>query len=171
MHIDDIMAVRFAMPAQYTRPAREDEISVLSRFCRHISACQYCDYRRFASNAFINDRSMCARGHDYARDVNKYVYCRRGQTYSTFETGKGHLPMRVEIPPQYTIVRRLLEAVEYGSCLQHGMPPPESQWRPVHRSYQPIQEQKQHRDPTAAFVVHSRDAVCIYFPRGGTIIL
>lgn len=111
--------VAFKMPPSYSRPAKEDEISVMECFCRHLSRCKHCDYARFFGREILRGSGLCERAVEYALDVTAYVHCYRGAVYSSFErtTSRGPLT-RVEVPHRYSPVHRLLSAVESGMVLK-----------------------------------------------------
>lgn len=101
------------MPPSTSRPPRDDEISVMHYFCHHISLCVGCDYRSFTSSGSLRGASLCTRGRSFALDVNRYLYHYHGVAYSTCGLTKYRVPYQVEVPGQFSLVRRLLQAVEY----------------------------------------------------------
>jgi hypothetical protein len=110
--------VHFQMPPRASRQARDDEVSVMEYFTRHIEACRSCDYESFVASWPIQTTSLCTAGHAYAVDVTKYMFQSRKVVYSSWEKSYGRLPIRLEISPRFKLVSRLLEAVEFGLCLQ-----------------------------------------------------
>ncbi|KAL4927032.1 uncharacterized protein BDV17DRAFT_136011 [Aspergillus undulatus] len=111
---------------EHVLPVREleaDELYVTECFERHVKHCGDC-HHFLHPHLYENEEeekdeeaSLCKRGIQYARDVDAYLYCKRGRPYSV--VGREHnQPTLVKIPPQKASTRSLLLEIEDGLSLK-----------------------------------------------------
>jgi hypothetical protein len=93
------------------RPARDDERAVMQHFAGHASHCSRC---ADPFHVYMKGGTLCDRGRAYARDVAQYIYSEAGKVYSVNDCNTTDDQVQIEIPPQYDVVRGLLEAVDRG---------------------------------------------------------
>jgi hypothetical protein len=93
------------------RPARDDERDVMQRFAAHASHCPHC---KDPYHVYMEDSTLCERGHAHARDVAQYVYCKAGKDYSVIDRCATDARVQIEIPAKCDVVRGLLKAVDHG---------------------------------------------------------
>lgn len=127
--------VHFASQDKVCRPAREDERYVMERFAKHASHCSYCS-RPYET--YLADGYLCERGHSYAKDVAQYVYLKAGVLFSEVEQTSDRIPVQVEIPAKFEVVRELLQALNAGMRKQKPVISyDKTYYVPKRRSYSP----------------------------------
>ncbi|KAI9752161.1 MAG: hypothetical protein M1815_000685 [Lichina confinis] len=108
--------VGFAPNESVSRPASEDELRAVYNYARHASHCDRCadPYR-----VHLAGKTLCDRGHHYARNVAKHLELQRGRPCSTVD-GHDYQSVEVEIPVGCDVVRGLLKAIERGLRLRRS---------------------------------------------------
>ncbi|KAF9886995.1 hypothetical protein FE257_010611 [Aspergillus nanangensis] len=107
--------IEIVEPVVPVRDLEADEEYVMHAFERHASHCTQC---ADPLQAHKDDRSLCARGHQYALDVAGYLYSKNGKAYSVINRELNQ-PTLVKVPRTCRAVRDLLLAIEDGLRLQH----------------------------------------------------
>ncbi|RAL06836.1 uncharacterized protein BO97DRAFT_278399 [Aspergillus homomorphus CBS 101889] len=97
-------------PVVLVRELEDDELYVLNSFENHAGHCSRCAN---PTKAREEDRSLCKRGHQYARDVAEYLRSKNGKIYSVVDLERNRSTL-VKVPLKYTAARRLLLAIEDG---------------------------------------------------------
>ena len=112
--------VAFDPNESVSRPASQDELQAVYNYARHASHCDRCadPYR-----VHLAGKTLCDRGHHYARHVAKHLYLQRGRPCSTVD-GHDYRYVEVEIPVGCDVVRGLLKAVEHGLRLRRSKQSP-----------------------------------------------
>ncbi|KAL4920832.1 hypothetical protein BDW62DRAFT_176319 [Aspergillus aurantiobrunneus] len=101
-------------PVLPVRELGEDEQYVMMAFEGHADHCTQCNDPLQARE---EDRSLCERGNQYARDVNAYLYSKNGKAYSVVDR-EHNQPTLVKIPRDCSATRALLLAIEDGLDVQ-----------------------------------------------------
>jgi hypothetical protein len=126
--------VAFASPVSEARRRAEwDELSVMRAFASHAAHCESC------ADPLAGQRRgtpLCNRGTGLAKDLGTYFYCFNGKPHSVIDKQKGRERVQVEVPSEYSAVRRLFEALDKGLNLRRRPKPP----RPEIRQSSPYQE-------------------------------
>ena len=91
--------VRFA--GLKPRCPREDEISVMKCFAKHINICHTCLIPKETKRIYL-----CPRGYGYAMDVRQYLYLKEGKVLSVADHCQGEI--EVEVPRRYDAICRIL---------------------------------------------------------------
>ncbi|PWY76989.1 hypothetical protein BO70DRAFT_397878 [Aspergillus heteromorphus CBS 117.55] len=97
-------------PVVLVRDLADDENYVIAAFENHASHCSKC---ADPVKVHREDRSLCKRGHQYARDVAEYLCSKNGKIYSVVDLERNQ-PTLVKVPLRCDAVRQLLEAIEEG---------------------------------------------------------
>ncbi len=123
--------VAFDLNESVSRPAREDELRAIYNYARHASHCERCaqPYR-----VHLAGKTLCDRGHHYARNVAQYLYSHGGRPCSTVE-GHEYQSVEVEIPASCDVVRGLLKALESGLRLRRAKTAEATKPKPAVISY------------------------------------
>ncbi|PYH89704.1 hypothetical protein BO71DRAFT_103326 [Aspergillus ellipticus CBS 707.79] len=97
-------------PVVLVRNLEDDENYVIAAFENHAGHCPKC-----ANPVKVHqeERSLCKRGHQYARDVAEYLCSKNGKIYSVVDLERNQ-PTLVKVPLRCDAVRQLLEAIEDG---------------------------------------------------------
>ncbi|KAL9113864.1 MAG: hypothetical protein Q9227_001998 [Pyrenula ochraceoflavens] len=103
--------VNFAGRDSIRRPVREDELFVMDQFAHHAKRCPECAY---PYQVALEGRTLCDRGHLYAKNVAEYLYLKAGVTFSELDRTSDRVPVQVEIPKGYGVIRDLLNALNLG---------------------------------------------------------
>ncbi|KAI9373543.1 hypothetical protein BJX61DRAFT_375516 [Aspergillus egyptiacus] len=107
-----------AVTSEPVLPVREleaDEEYVMNAFEGHVSRCDPC---KAILRVEPEDRSLCNRGQQYARDVTAYLYSKNKNAYSAVDRDFNQ-PTLVKIPIDCKATRHLLMAIEDGFHLLH----------------------------------------------------
>ncbi|KAI9800942.1 MAG: hypothetical protein M1833_003079 [Piccolia ochrophora] len=102
--------VGFAPTASVSRLPKDYELNAIIDFARHASHCHQC---ADPWKSHLKSRTLCKRGHQYARNVAHYIYNNGGKPCSTTEQ-EDYQPVHIEIPAGCEVVRGLLKAIERG---------------------------------------------------------
>ncbi|PYH49274.1 uncharacterized protein BP01DRAFT_75176 [Aspergillus saccharolyticus JOP 1030-1] len=97
-------------PVVPVRELEADETYVLDSFESHASHCSRCANPLKTRE---EDRSLCKRGHQYARDVADYLRSKKGKIYSVVDLERNRSCL-VKVPLKYAAARQLLLAIEDG---------------------------------------------------------
>ncbi|KAL4799965.1 hypothetical protein BDV19DRAFT_201714 [Aspergillus venezuelensis] len=123
------------------RPLEDDENLVARDFQRHVDHCEQCD--RFLHGPELREvtrkamkDSLCERGILYAKDVNEYIYCKGGRTYSAVARDHNQ-PTLVKVPRDFESTRALLLDIEDGLNLEREAKEYKAV-QPVKRSTSPV---------------------------------
>jgi hypothetical protein len=106
--------VRFALPAEISRPARSDELAVIRAFSGHVGSCRRCS-SLFDRRTHVKD--LCATGYNFAFKMQRLLAFRQGIPYSALEVGPQRQSIRVEIPECY-MSERGMQAIRIGFRLE-----------------------------------------------------
>jgi len=140
--------VRFSGATSHTRPAYDDERSVMHHFARHVKHCSRC--------YFPAGTLLCSRGFSYAHDIRQYMFMERDQVYSVIDHNKGNR-VRIEVPTHLSVVYTLLSMNDRTRTRHHVVPTPAAarDWTcsvtedPANRTVD-VREAKAHRNTAAA---------------------
>ncbi|PYI27970.1 hypothetical protein BP00DRAFT_276480 [Aspergillus indologenus CBS 114.80] len=99
-----------AEPVVLVRELEDDETYVLNSFESHAGHCSRCANPLQTRE---EDRSLCKRGHQYARDVAEYLRSKNGKIYSVVDQERSRSTL-VKVPLKYAAARQLLLAIEDG---------------------------------------------------------
>ena len=111
--------VNFAGRDSIRRPARDDELFVMEQFARHARHCYECAH---PYEVYLDGRTLCNKGHAYANNVAEYLYLKAGTTFSELDRTVDRVPVQVEIPSEYDVVRDLLRALNAGLRKRRAAP-------------------------------------------------
>lgn len=113
-----VRQVGFDPTPDYSRLPHDDEAYVMNAFARHAAHCIAC-----ANPYEVHKQggTLCAKGHQRALDVAKYLYSRGDRTFSVVDW-QSNVRTRVEIPAGCDAVRGLLKAMERGLALRRRVP-------------------------------------------------
>ncbi|KAL4949685.1 hypothetical protein BDW69DRAFT_173841 [Aspergillus filifer] len=133
-----IITAEHAIPV---RRLEDDERLVAHDFQRHVDHCGQCGHflhgseRREVTRKAMKD-SLCERGILYAKDVNEYIYCKGGRTYSAVARDINQ-PTLVKVPREFESTRALLLEIEDGLSLEREQKE-YTAVQPVKRSTSPV---------------------------------
>ncbi|KAL9619737.1 MAG: hypothetical protein Q9160_005668 [Pyrenula sp. 1 TL-2023] len=119
------------------RPAREDEKLVMQTFVKHARHCHDCAN---PLKTYKDGGYLCDRGHAYAQDIAEYLYLKAGVMFSKYDQTRDYMPMQVETPAGFEVVRDLLRVLD--NSLKKRRPAPvishdKNYYAPDRRSYPP----------------------------------
>lgn len=113
-----IRQVDFDPTPDYSRLPHDDEAYVAKKFAQHAARCTICAH---PFEVHLRGGTLCAKGHQRALDVAKYLYSKGDRTFSIIDSGS-NIRTRVEIPAGCEAVRGLLQAIERGLALRRRVP-------------------------------------------------
>ncbi|KAL4964625.1 uncharacterized protein BDV14DRAFT_73838 [Aspergillus stella-maris] len=122
---------------EHVLPVREledDELFVTDSFEQHVDRCGHCF--KFLHGKNSSQPSLCDRGIQYARDVDQYIYSKRGRPYSAVARDHSQ-PTLLKVPRAFESTRALLLDIEDGLSLKRTEKE-HTAVQPVKRSTSPV---------------------------------